>query len=338
MSNLKRKMHLQLFAQGGTGGAAPAAGADAGGNAAAGVNGTVDSDADADVPSFIPEKAKAIYRSAMKKHRAAGSAPAAPAVGAPQPEAGDAADTAEPNPQPEEQAHIPFAELIKSPAYKDEFKQYMNEAFQKRFKNQNARNARVDEILSTVATKYGLDPRSDTFLDDLKKATDEDDAYFEAYAAEHDMTKEEARRVALLERQLANANREAEERRVAEENAERIRVLRARAAETQRLYPSFDLDTEMKNPAFVRLVAATQGDTTAAYKAVHHDEIVNHAVQKATADAARATVNNIRGGSARPAENGVSASAPPAREEVDYSGMNLQQLRAQAAYWRRHGG
>ena len=342
MSNLKRKMLLQLFADGGAGGAAPAAGADAGGDAAAtGVNGTGGPDADIEVPASIPEKAKAIYRKAMKRQTAAGNVqPTPPNAAEAADEAGKPADeaAAETPPESPKTTPVPYAELIKSPEYRDAHKAYMNEAFQKRFKNQNARNAQVDEILSTVATKYGLDPQSETFLSDLKKATEEDDAYFEAYAAEHDMTSAEARRVALLEQRLANANREAEERRTAEENAERIRTLRARAEATKQKYPAFELDAEMKNPRFVKMLALLEGDTTEAYKAVHHDEILNAAVQRATQDATRATVNNIRGGSGRPSENGVSATAQPAKGEVDYSKMNLQQIRAQAAAWRRQGG
>lgn len=341
MSNLKRKMRLQLFADGGAGGAAAAGGADAGGDAAAtGVNGTGAPDADDNVPASIPEKAKEIYRKAMKRHKAAAVEQPAPEAVA---NAGEAAapanETAAKTPPEEEKtAPVPYAELIKSPEYRDAHKQYMNEAFQKRFKNQNARNAKVDAILSTVATKYGLDPQSEGFLDELEKATEEDDAYFEAYAAEHDMTSTEARRVALLEQKLAIANREAQQRRTAEENAERIATLRTNAVQTRQLYPGFDLDTEMKNPKFVKMLALLEGDTTGAYKAVHHDELVSSAVQKATQDAARATVNNIRGGSARPSENGVSAPAQPARAEVDYSKMNLQQIRAQAAAWRKQGG
>ena len=343
MSNLERKMRLQLFADGGAGGAAAASGADAGGDAAAtGVNGTSSPDADVEVPASIPEKAKEIYRKAMKRQTAAGNVqPTPPNVAEAAEEAGKPADEAAKEAPPEgapSKAHVPYSELIKSPEYKDEHKQYMNDAFQKRFKNQAARNAQKDEILSTVATKYGLDPQSESFFDDLKKAVEEDDAYFEAYAAEHDMTSGEARRVALLEQKLAAANREAEERRTAEENAERIRTLRENAVRTKEKYPGFDLDTEMRNPKFGKMLALLEGDTTGAYKAVHHDEIVTSAVQRATQDAARATVNNIRGGSARPSENGASATAQPAVAEVDYSKMNLKEIRAQADYWRRNGG
>lgn len=341
MSNLKRKMHLQLFADGGAGGAAAVGGADAGGDTATGVTGTDAPDADIEVPASIPEKAKEIYRKAMKRQSVAGNVQ--PAVTEAVEDAGKAVSPAvetaeEAPPEAEKKPPIPYSELIKSPEYREAHKQYMNEAFQKRFKNQAARNTQVDEILSTVATKYGLDPQSETFLADLKKATEEDDAYFEAYAAEHDMTSAEARRVALLEQRLANANREAEERRTAEENAARIRTLRANAVQTKAQYPAFDLDAEMRNPKFVKMLALLEGDTTGAYKAVHHDEILQSAVNTATQNAARATVNSIRGGSTRPTENGASTTAPPARAEVDYSKMNLQQIRAQAATWRKQGG
>ena len=141
-----------------------------------------------------------------------------------------------------------------------------------------------------------------------------------------------------LEQRLAAAEREATMRREAEENARVIDALRPRATETKKRYPAFDLDTEMKNPAFVRILSATQGDTTAAYIAVHHGDLIPQTVQRAVDDAVRATVNDIRRSSARPAENGVSSPAPAAKAEVDYSKMNLAQIRAQAAAWRKQGG
>lgn len=339
MSNRNLRMFLQLFADGGAGGAAPAGDGGAGGDAATGVIGTENSDANDDVPASVPEKAREIYRKAIKKHRAdrreAASVPPAKNTTA-EGKATDApSETAKQEPPPKRPT---YAELIKSPEYKEEHSRYMQNAIKERFKGVDARTARTDKILSVVATKYGLDPQSETFLDDLEKATDQDDAYYEAYAEKHDMTSEEARRVVNLEQRLAAAEREATMRREAEENARVIEALRPRATETKKRYPAFDLDTEMKNPAFVRILSATQGDTTAAYMAVHHGELIPQMVQRAADDAVRATVNDIRRSSARPAENGVSSPAPAAKAEVDYSKMNLQQIRAEAERLKRLQG
>lgn len=335
MSNLEKKF-LQLFAEGGAGGAAPAGDGGAGGDAATGVTGTENSDANDDVPASIPEKARSIYRKAMKQHRAnTARVPAENSTTAEEKKPDAPSETAKQEPPPKRPT---YAELIKSPEYKEEHSRYMQQAIAERFKGVNARTARTDKILSVVATKYGLDPQSESFIDDLEKATDADDAYYEAYAEKHDMTSEEARRVVSLENQLAAAQREEARRREAEEDARAIEALRPRAAETQKRYPSFDLDTEMKNPAFVRILNATQGDTTAAYMAVHHGELIPQMIQRATDDAVRATVNDVRRNAARPAENGVSSPAPAAKAEVDYSKMNLAQLRAQAAAWRNETG
>ena len=334
MSNRNLKMFLQLFADGGAGGAASAGDGATGSDAATGVSdiGTDSSDVSDEVPASIPEKARSIYRKAMKQHRANTARVPAESSTTAEEKATDApSETAKEESQPKRPT---YAELIKSPEYKEEHSRYMQQAIAERFKGVNARTARTDKILSVVATKYGLDPQSESFLDDLEKATDADDAYYEAYAEKHDMTSEEARRVVNLEQQLAAAQREATARREAEEDARAIEALRPRAAETQKRYPSFDLDTEMKNPAFVRILNATQGDTTAAYMAVHHGELIPQMIQRATDDAVRATVNDIRRSAARPAENGVSSPAPAAKAEVDYSRMSLAQIRAQAAAWR----
>ena len=334
MSNLKKKMLLQLFAEGGDGGAASAGGAEANGDSVAtGVNGTNQPDAEIEVPASIPEKAKEFYRTAIKKHRKQAGQNA---HSSPDTETGDAVNqTAEQTP-PESAppARVPFSELIKSAEYKDEFTQYMNAAIKERFKGRNARDAEVNEILSVVASKYGLDPRSQTFLADLKEATKGDDAYFEAYAAEHDMTTKEARRVLSMEQEIAARKRADEER----EDAEYIAKLHGKAAETQKRFPYFNLDAEMKNPVFVKHLAAAEGDTTAAFMATHYNDVLTQTMQKATDDAARATVRSIRGGAARPAENGISAPAVPARAEVDYSRMNLKEIRAAAAEMRKKRG
>ena len=334
MNNLKRKMLLQLFADGGDGGAAAVGDAGANSdNVATGVNGTNEPDAEIEVPASIPEKAKEVYRRAMKsrKQRAGETTPAVEGAI----ETGDAVNkTAEETPPDTQKTRVPFSELIKSPEYKDEFTQYMRAAIKDRFKSANARNAQSDEILSIVANKYGIDPQGKTFLDDLKKAIEGDDAYFEAYAAEHDMTTKEARRVLSMEQEIA-ARKKADEAR---EDAEQVARLHSNAADTQKRFPSFDLDAEMKNPEFVRHLAAANGNTTAAFMATHYDDVLTETVQRATQDAARATVNNIRGGSARPAENGVSGPATPAKAERSFSGMNLQQIRAAAAEMRRKRG
>ena len=338
MSNRNLRTFLQLFADGGAGGAAPAGDGGAGGDAATGVIGTENSDANDDVPASIPEKARSIYRKAMKQHRANTARVPAESSTTAEEKATDAPSETAKEESPPEQKRPTYAELIKSPEYKEEHSRYMQQAIAERFKGVNARTARTDKILSVVATKYGLDPQSESFLEDLEKATNADDAYYEAYAEKHDMTSEEARRVVNLEQQLAAAQREEARRREAEEDARAIEALRPRAAETQKRYPSFDLDTEMKNPAFVRILNATQGDTTAAYMAVHHGELIPQMIQRATDDAVRATVNDVRRNAARPAENGVSSPAPAAKAEVDYSKMNLAQIRAQAAAWRNGKG
>lgn len=356
MSN-QQKMLLQLFADGGSGGASAAAGAQAGGTAATGDTGndaTTSANGAAAVPAFIPEKARAIYQKAMKRTSAtqenAGSeARAAVPDTKDQPPADKPAakepGTKDVTAKETDKTRKSYAELIKDPFYKEEHTRYMEATIRERLKGANARqeslakqNAEMQEILATVATKYGLDPNSEAFLQELKRATGEDDSFYEAYAAEHDMSSAEARRTVELERRLAATEREVQARRDAEQQAAAVDSLRESGAKTKALYPDFDLDFEMKDPRFVRIVAATGGDTTAAYFATHHKELVSGAVQKASEEAARATMNSVRAGMARPTENGVSNTPPAARAEVDYSKMNLQQIRAEADRLRRERG
>jgi hypothetical protein len=100
------------------------------------------------------------------------------------------------------------------------------------------------------------------------------------------------------------------------------------------MFPDFDLDTEMQDERFRRLCAATNGDTTAAFKACHHDEIVSDTVRRASRQIQNQTAQSVASNKARPIENGISSSAPSV-VETNFKNMNLQELRQFAEEQRR---
>ena len=84
---------------------------------------------------------------------------------------------------------------------------------------------------------------------------------------------------------------------------------------------------ELQNDKFKRICAVTGGDTTAAYVAAHHGEIIQStaraAAEKANVQATNAVAANLN----RPVENGLQKSAPSIAE-TDFSHMNAKELRA----------
>lgn len=295
-------LDLQLFGEGGDGGATGE------GEASSGEN----------IPASIPEKAQGIYRKAMAK-----SKPQAPTQ--PKPE------------EPEAAAHVSYADLIKSDEYKEEHKAYMDKTISdrlKKYKGIEEANGKMSNALNTVAMKYGLDPTSESFLDDLTTRINEDDSYIEDYAMDHNLSNEEARKSIEMQRKIEAYEAEKRQSEMMARQQEEINLLLASAERTKAVYPNFDLDFEMQNEQFRNLCAVTHGDTLAAYRTIHHDELMR-AQGLATAQIATQQIaNSVAANKARPIENGLSSQASSITT-TDYSKMNLQQIRAQADAWRR---
>ena len=318
-------LNLQLFGEGGDGGDGSSA-VSAGDNA-------IDTSGEK-IPASIPEKAKKYYQKAMEK-TSANSAVSTPL-------ATDKAQTAsEPKTTTEK---IPYADLIKSDDYKEEHKAYMDKTIGdrlKKYKGIEEVSGKQKAILDVVASKYGVNPDDENFLEVLQQKIDEDDSYYENYAMEHDMSNEEARRILSMERKVARIDAEkaaieAERAEIAkqEQMRQQIMLLRQNAEKTKSQFPQFDLDTEMQDERFRRLCAVNNGDTTAAYMACHWNEILPATVQMASRQIQAQTAQAVASNKARPIENGLSSSAPSVVEQ-DFSKMSLKELRRFADEQRR---
>ena len=321
-------LNLQLFGEGGDGGD--------GGSAVSTGGNEIDTSGEK-IPASIPEKAKKYYQKAMEK-TSANTAVSTPLASEPvQP-------TNEPKATTEK---IPYADLIKSDDYKEEHKAYMDKTIGdrlKKYKGIEEISGKQKAILDIVASKYGVNPDDENFLEVLQQKIDTDDSYVENYAMEHDMTNDEARRILDMERKVARI--EAEKKAIEDERAEmarqeemrrQIMLLRQNAEKTKSQFPQFDLDTEMQDERFRKLCAVNNGDTTAAYMACHWNEILPATVQMASRQIQAQTAQAVASNKARPIENGLSSSAPSVVEQ-DFSKMNLKQLRQFAEEQRRKTG
>ena len=299
--------NLQLFGEGGGEGPSSAEG-----------SGTTDSavvnndGAGEEIPAFIPEKARDIYRKAMKNSK-------------PKEEVKE-----ESKPPIQQSSHIPFEDLIKSDEYKEEHKAYMDKTIQsrlKKYKDIEAKDSKMSQVLSVVAQKYNLDPSAEDYLDKLSEAVNADDAYVEEYAIEHNISNEEARERINMQKKLDSY--EAEKRAREEEEARNARTQRLfeSAARTKAVYPEFDLDTEMQNEMFVKLCKTTNEDTLAAYRVVHHNELLQRQGLAISQKASQQIANAVASNSNRPVENGLSSQAS-AVVKTDFRNMNLAQIRA----------
>lgn len=145
---------------------------------------------------------------------------------------------------------------------------------------------------------------------------------------------------ALDEAQKALFERiERENARLLAERGERDR--RDRAAETARgwqreaealisVYPSLDLQAELKAPTGPRFTKLLLGgaDVRTAYEAVHRDEILAAAMRFAAERAREMTVSDIRARGTRPAENGVDGTAPASLGRVNVHELTRREREA----------
>jgi hypothetical protein len=308
----KLRLNLQLFGEGGDGG-------DGGSTSPVGEN--EGGNSGENIPASIPEKAKKYYQKALEKHKPT-----------------NAPDKAQPTNEPTSTTEkIPYADLIKSDDYKEEHKAYMDKTIGdrlKKYKGMEESLGKHKELLDIVASKYGVNPDDENYLQVLQQKIDEDDSYYENYAMEHDMSTEEARKIVSMERKVARADAEKKEQEKQEQLRQHIMLLRQNAEKTKAQFPEFDLDTEMQDEKFRRLCAVNNGDTTAAYMACHWSDVITNQVQRASQRIQSQTAQAVASNKARPIENGLSSSAPSVVQQ-DFSKMNLQQLRQYAEEQRR---
>lgn len=301
------KLNLQLFAEGGDGG-------DGGAPASAEGSGE-----DANL-ARIPERAKDLYKKAVEANK--------PKV------------QENPSEAPKEEdkpTHIPFEDLIKSDEYKEEHKAYMDKTISdrlKKYKGIEESNAKMNDMLANVAMKYGIDTSADGYLDTLSDAINKDDSYIESYAFEHDLSTEEARKSLEMQRKIEAFEAEKRAREQYEAQQAQIQMLIQNAERTKAQYPEFDLDTEMQNPNFRNMCAVTNGDTTAAYWAIHHDELMQKKGMQTAQVISQQLANTVAANKSRPIENGLSSQAATITQ-TDFSRMSLADVRKYAEEQRR---
>lgn len=200
-----------------------------------------------------------------------------------------------------------FDALIKG-KFKAQYDARMQDTIQKRLKGSKETAQRLSEvspILEILGKKYGVDASD---ISALSKAIEDDDSYYEAEAAERDMTVEQLKMFKKIERENS-AYRQREIDRQNQENADRLMaVWNQQGNKTQQVFPSFDMNEELQNPLFVTLI---QHDVPVdvAYKALHIDELLPSAMQYAAQAVEQNISKKIAANGARPSENGMGGVA-----------------------------
>lgn len=224
-----------------------------------------------------------------------------------------------------------WEDLIKG-RYKKEYNSAVKEAVNKRFKNQQNLQAQIDGIdpmVRALAQKYGISPNQDGSIpiDKLTQSVMDDNAMYEQEAFQRGMSVQDLKQMKQLEmenQQLRRANERTQEQKEWD-------TIVQQGMETKQTYPDFDLDMEMNNPMFGRLLATMQKSgfpnaVQTAYEAVHRDEIMGGAMRYAVAQTEQKISNSIQSGLRRPSENGTSHQSSATVGNIDPSKLTKAQI------------
>ena len=201
-----------------------------------------------------------------------------------------------------------FEKLIKG-EYKDLYDAKMQETIQKRLKSTKETVEKYNSLAPTLemlSKKYGVDA-SDT--EALNKAIQEDDSYYEEEAMEKGISVQQLKEIRRMERENADLKRQMEEKSVKENASKLYASWMNQAEQLKSVYPSFDLENELKNPKFIDLLRVPSIDVRTAYEVLHKDEIIPAAMQFTAQTVERKIANKIMANGARPMENGNSSQS-----------------------------
>ena len=217
-------------------------------------------------------------------------------------------------------------EIMKDPEYNKE----MQAVVRSRLKSEKSAEEALGKMapaIEVMARKYGLDAKNMDY-EALAKAINDDDAYYEDKALEMGVSVETAKKVDQMERDTER--QKAMEQRTLQEQAiqQHFIKLEQQGEAMKKVFPNFDLRTELQNPAFARMTSPNVGISVEdAYYAVHRNEIQTAAMQVTAQKTAEKISNAIQSGSRRPNESGTSSQAPSV-STFDYAKASRDQREA----------
>ena len=208
-----------------------------------------------------------------------------------------------------------FERLIKG-EYKDLYDARMQDTIQKRLKSSKETVDKYNELTPTLemlAKKYGVDIGD---IASLNKAIQEDDSYYEEEALERGISVQQLKEIRKMERENAALKAQMEQAQRQENGKKLYAAWMQQAEEAKKIYPSFDIRTEMNNPKFVDLLRSNI-DVRTAYEVLHKDDIIRGAMQFTAQTVESKIAKKIASNGARPAENGMnSQSAAVVKSDV----------------------
>ena len=223
-------------------------------------------------------------------------------------------------------ARMSWDEIMADPEYNKQ----MQAVVQSRLRSAKGAEDTLGKLtpaLEVLARKHGQDPANIDY-DALAKSISDEDSYYEDKALEMGVSVETAKKIDQQERDTARQQREQQRTLEQQKFQQHIVKLEQQGEEMKKVFPNFDLRTELQNPVFARMTSPNVGISVQdAYYAVHRNEIQRAAMQVTAQKVAQKISNDIQSGSRRPSENGTSGQAPSVTT-FDYRSMSPEQRKA----------
>ena len=234
------------------------------------------------------------------------------------------------NPTEENKTNAPtrmsWDEIMADPEYNKQ----MQATIQARLRSAKGAEETLGKLtpaLELLARQHGQDPANIDY-DALAQAISNDESFYEDKALQMGVSLETAKKIDQQERDTARQQRDQERTLEQQKFQQHIMKLEQQGEEMKKVFPNFDLRTELKNPTFARMTSPNVGISVQdAYYAVHRNEIQTAAMQVTAQKTAQKISNAIQSGSRRPDENGTSGQAPSVTT-FDYRSMSPQQREA----------
>lgn len=211
-----------------------------------------------------------------------------------------------------------FEALIRG-EYKEQYNKRVQETVRRRMKGTQETVDKYNSLvplMELLGSKYGTND-----IAALTKAVEEDNGLWEQEASERGISAEQLRQQKKLERDVKLM-----EQRLAEDSQRQAyEQLHRQTEELKNLYPNFDLDTELQNQNFVKMLRSGI-DPKTAFEVIHHDEILPAAMQWAVQQTKEQTAKAVAANAARPTENSVSSQSA-ATVKKDFSKMSGAEIR-----------
>ena len=219
-------------------------------------------------------------------------------------------------------ARMSWDEIMADPEYNKQ----MQAVVQSRLRSAKGAEEALGKLapaLELLARKHGMDPAKPDY-DALVQAIRDDDSFYEDKALEMGVSVETAKKIDQQAQDNAMQQRTLEQQKI----QNHIMKLEQQGEELKKVFPNFDLRTELQNPAFARMTSPNMGlSVEDAYYAVHRKEIMATGMQVTAQKTAQMISNSIQAGTRRPAEAGTTGQAPSVTT-FDYRNASQQQREA----------